>query len=543
MAIELANVAPAQPKANAGRAPGRETSADGEGSFASALSASTAAPAPSRSATKKPEANERSQDKRADIGGSGGSADGVDGVDGVDRAGAAAVVPEVADATEVSTEEAADPGAAVAATVEPAGTPQLDRTASPPLPAESAMLLAQGALTGAVMRDATERAAAVPSRLLASTDKAPVIAMGDLPPATAQAPVVRLHPLPAVQGGNAAAAASAAGAGAGADLVADPALQAISARDAVVRAAPAAVTPAGTATTEIGTRPTSAAALPTGSTGSTGVSTAAIATSFSSTLAQQAQHATAQTQAQVQAQAAQSVADRAALQSPAAALESRAAESLAASAASAATSADVSSSPLLRRFERVLSMTQGASGEGQVFGSGSTTTTSTWMTPVNGAAAGTGASMGGMADRLADGMNGLLAQVMAQKNHNASLTVDVGGQPVSVNVQVQGNEAQVVFRADQAETRAMLAQALPQLKQMMGAEGLVLSDASVAGQWTGGGAQAGAGGSSGSNGAGDSDARRGTTSAVRPDKSTAGTGAAAGSAARTAGSRSLDLYV
>ena len=88
----------------------------------------------------------------------------------------------------------------------------------------------------------------------------------------------------------------------------------------------------------------------------------------------------------------------------------------------------------------------------------------------------------------------------------------------------------------------MLAQALPQLKQMMGAEGLVLSDASVAGQWAGGGAQAGAGGSGGSNGAGHSDARRGAVP-VRIDAGMPVVSAAAGTASRTSGTRSLDLYV
>ncbi|MDB5876645.1 MAG: hypothetical protein JWQ41_59, partial [Variovorax sp.] len=349
--------------------------------------------------------------------------------------------------------------------------------------------------------------AAPSSRALPSIETIPVIATEKPPVAASQLPAAVLPVVDA------------------ASPEADLALQPLNARSIGARAVPVAAT--RTSDAEAVAAPTTPATS----------ATSALAASFASAIPQQTQRAVVQAQAQAQAQV---VADRAALQTPNAtmALDSRAAESLAAAGLAGGISVEGSASPLLRRFERVLSMTQSASGEGQAFGSGGATTASTWMTPVNGAGAANNASMGGMTDRLADSMNGLLAQVVAQKNHNASLTVDVGGQPVSVNVQVQGNEAQVVFRADQAETRAMLAQALPQLKQMMGAEGMVLSDASVAGQWTGGGAQSGAGGSGGSNGAGDADARRGT-SPVRIDIGAP----VAAATARTSGTRSLDLYV
>ncbi|RZL90333.1 MAG: flagellar hook-length control protein FliK, partial [Variovorax sp.] len=228
-------------------------------------------------------------------------------------------------------------------------------------------------------------------------------------------------------------------------------------------------------------------------------SATAASAAASSAAAQQAQRAVAQ-----------AVADRAAQQAPVAGVASgRGATDLSATAALAGASAGGESSPLLRRFERVLSMTHAALGDAAAPGGGTAFAASAFTTPVD--AAGASASVAsGAADRSADAMNGWLAQVVAQKNQNASLTVEVGGRPVSVDVQVKGNEAQVVFRADQADTRALLAQAMPQLRQMMGAEGVVLADASVAGSWAGG-THAGAGGAGGSGGSsGDGTSGRGT---------------------------------
>lgn len=502
MAIELGSTASVQPKPGAGRAPGREAPADGEGSFASALSAS--------SATKKSEAHDRCQDKGAAI-------DDVVDADTVDEADAAdaAVAPAAASA-------ASSTFAAIDQQLQPQPQLLLPQTAALPLPAESALLLAQSNLSGAAVRDANRHgAAAQPAASLPATTPL----SRALPSAAAQQPAAVL------QAADAVVAASP-------ESESDAALQALSARSVGARAVPAAETPV--ASTTPATPATSATSA-----------TSALAASFSSALPQQTQRVAVQTQVQTQTQTqtqTQAVADRAEMQLPTATttLDSRAAESLVAAGMAGGASLEASASPLLRRFERVLSMTHAASGEGQGVVSGGATAASSWMPPVNGAAAGAGASMGGMADRLADPMNGLLAQVMAQKNHNASLTVDVGGQPVSVNVQVQGNEAQVVFRADQAETRAMLAQALPQLKQMMGAEGLVLSDASVAGQWAGGSAQAGGSGGSRESGesgeSGESEGRRRTSSA-RIDGGASAAGAVAGAGAEASGTRSLDLYV
>jgi flagellar hook-length control protein FliK len=75
---------------------------------------------------------------------------------------------------------------------------------------------------------------------------------------------------------------------------------------------------------------------------------------------------------------------------------------------------------------------------------------------------------------------------MAHRSQGAELKLDLpGGQPVSVSVQVQGNEAQVAFRSDHPEARQWLNAAMPQLKEMLGNEGLMLSGSSVGQSGTG----------------------------------------------------------
>lgn len=80
-----------------------------------------------------------------------------------------------------------------------------------------------------------------------------------------------------------------------------------------------------------------------------------------------------------------------------------------------------------------------------------------------------------------------------QKRQGAELTLDGGqGQPVAVSISMNGNEANVVFRSDQAATREMLNGALPELKSLLQSEGLILSGVSVgAGQGQGGMGQSG----------------------------------------------------
>lgn len=98
------------------------------------------------------------------------------------------------------------------------------------------------------------------------------------------------------------------------------------------------------------------------------------------------------------------------------------------------------------------------------------------MSAVDAASAGAAGGHAGLAERMVEQVSWWLSQ----RTQSAELTLNVpGGAPVSVSIQVQGNEAQVAFRSDQPEARQLLASAMPQLKEMLGAEGLVLSGSSV----------------------------------------------------------------
>ena len=64
--------------------------------------------------------------------------------------------------------------------------------------------------------------------------------------------------------------------------------------------------------------------------------------------------------------------------------------------------------------------------------------------------------------------------------HNAQLKFSgLGTESVQVNISMSGNQAQVVFRSDQAQTREMLGNAMTHLDQMLRAEGLTLTSAWV----------------------------------------------------------------
>lgn len=63
---------------------------------------------------------------------------------------------------------------------------------------------------------------------------------------------------------------------------------------------------------------------------------------------------------------------------------------------------------------------------------------------------------------------------------NAELEVEgLGEGPVKVSIELQGQEARVEFRADQAQTRQILQDAMPHLRELLEREGLVLSGLSV----------------------------------------------------------------
>lgn len=77
---------------------------------------------------------------------------------------------------------------------------------------------------------------------------------------------------------------------------------------------------------------------------------------------------------------------------------------------------------------------------------------------------------------------------IANDIQSAELKLDgLGGDAVQVNISMSGNEAQVVFRSDQAHTRELLGGAVAQLDQMLRDQGLSLSAAWVGGSGPQGG--------------------------------------------------------
>jgi flagellar hook-length control protein FliK len=83
---------------------------------------------------------------------------------------------------------------------------------------------------------------------------------------------------------------------------------------------------------------------------------------------------------------------------------------------------------------------------------------------------------------------------ISQDVQNAHLKLDgLGTKPVEVSISMNGNEAHVVFRSDELQTRGVLESAGAQLKDMLLSQGVMLSGVSV--------------GTSGSGGGGASDAK------------------------------------
>ena len=81
---------------------------------------------------------------------------------------------------------------------------------------------------------------------------------------------------------------------------------------------------------------------------------------------------------------------------------------------------------------------------------------------------------------------------VSQNVQNAELTLDGLGQvPVEVSISVQGKEAQITFRTDEAATRSVLEGASAHLKDMLQREGMFLTGVSVGTSGSGGDANAG----------------------------------------------------
>lgn len=116
---------------------------------------------------------------------------------------------------------------------------------------------------------------------------------------------------------------------------------------------------------------------------------------------------------------------------------------------------------------------------------------------------------------------------------NAELEVEgLGEGPVKVSIELQGQEARVEFRADQAQTRQVLQDAMPHLRELLEREGLVLSGMSVGSS----GSERGAG-QSGQERQGGRQGRGGV-----PELPAVALAAAAHRAAPLSG-RSVDLFV
>jgi flagellar hook-length control protein FliK len=63
---------------------------------------------------------------------------------------------------------------------------------------------------------------------------------------------------------------------------------------------------------------------------------------------------------------------------------------------------------------------------------------------------------------------------------NAEISVEgLAENPIHITIAMQGQEASVAFRADQAETRQVLEDAMPHLRELLEREGLTLADVSV----------------------------------------------------------------
>ena len=119
---------------------------------------------------------------------------------------------------------------------------------------------------------------------------------------------------------------------------------------------------------------------------------------------------------------------------------------------------------------------------------------------------------------------------VSQNVQNAEMKLDgLGHSPVEVSISVQGNEAQIAFRSDEALTRGVLESAGAHLKDMLQREGMVLTGVSVG---TSGG---------GDSGAGDRRGRQSARQAVIAPLQPATVSTVARQGATTG--RSVDLFV
>ena len=115
---------------------------------------------------------------------------------------------------------------------------------------------------------------------------------------------------------------------------------------------------------------------------------------------------------------------------------------------------------------------------------------------------------------------------------SAELEVEgIDERPIHVSIDLQGQEARIEFRAEQAQTRQVLQDAMPHLREMLEREGLTLAGMSV--------------GSSGSQGGQEQPSERGRAGLrqAQVEAVVEGPAPAAGTRSALPSGRSLDLYV
>ncbi|WP_296510434.1 flagellar hook-length control protein FliK [Rhodoferax sp.] len=105
-----------------------------------------------------------------------------------------------------------------------------------------------------------------------------------------------------------------------------------------------------------------------------------------------------------------------------------------------------------------------------------------------------GVVAGAAAESMAGAFSEDVKYWVGQDLQKAEITLDgMGMDPVEVSISLQGNEAQVMFRTDEAQTRDALSNASAQLQEALGRQGLTLAGMSV-GTSDSGGAQPQGGG-------------------------------------------------
>lgn len=96
-----------------------------------------------------------------------------------------------------------------------------------------------------------------------------------------------------------------------------------------------------------------------------------------------------------------------------------------------------------------------------------------------------GAVSDASASALEDAVSEQVSYWLTENLKNAQLTVEHAGQPVHVQISLDGKQAHVAFRSDQLQTRELLDAHMHELRDLLQGEGLVLSGVSVDSQGAG----------------------------------------------------------